>query len=488
MAADITTPSAFYDKLLPGWNIIEALDSTSSMRAANKTYLPQSPNEADDMYQNRLNRAVLTPYLRKTVTNYVGRIFAEPVILGEDVPAKIVEWSENIDLHGNNITVFFKSAASQSIKKGSAWVLVDYPRVVDAKTLADERDIGARPYLTFYPAESVFFAKINDRGKLAEVRLSETVTEPDGEFGETQIEQIRRLFLSGSGVVYQIWRKQDSNINKESAWIIYDQGTMSIDEIPVVPIFTNRQDLPLVSPPPLLDLAYLCIKHWQDQSAQDNVAEVARYPMLAANGWKAEEDADIAVGPRFMLATNDPQGKFYYVEHSGAAIAAGRAELERLENHIALEGVRPLIRQVSNSNTTATQINSEDSTTKSEIEFWKESIKDAIETCLLLMAKWHGLGEDGGGSVTLTGDFDFALSDAAALAILQQMRSSGDLSRYTLWEEMKRRGIISDSFDPEVEAERIESEGPRLDEMSMFGEPPLKQKPKEEEPAKKEVK
>lgn len=478
MASDITSRSAFYDELEPDWKMIEALKSTRSMRAARALYLPQSKNELDEMYQNRLNRATLAPFFKKTVNNFAGRIFSKPVMLEEDVPPKLIEWSENIDRQGNNMTVFFKNAAAQAIRKGSAWAMVDYPRVDGAETLADERALGARPYLTFYPAESVFYARIDEQGKLSEVRMFETITIPDGEFAEQQIQQIRRIFKNESNTVtYQIWRDDESK--KDSDWVVVAEGIMSIDEIPVVPIFTNPQDDPLFSPPPLIDLAYLCVKHWQAQSEQDNVAEVARYPMLAVNGWDKDKDTDIAIGPRFMLATNEPAGKFYYVEHSGAAIASGRAELERLEDQIAMEGTRPMTRNRTANGATATQIESEDSTTKSEIELWKESIKDAIEKCLLLMAKWVGMGEDAGGSVALTGDFDFATADASTLSMLQQMRTRGDLSQMTLWSEMKRRGILGDSFEPEDEQDRLSSEGPTMEEMSMMDSTKSKQSKEE---------
>jgi hypothetical protein len=36
--------------------------------------------------------------------------------------------------------------------------------------------------------------------------------------------------------------------------------------------------------PPLLDLAYLNVKHWQSQSDQDNILHIARVPILALIG------------------------------------------------------------------------------------------------------------------------------------------------------------------------------------------------------------
>ena len=69
---------------------------------------------------------------------------------------------------------------------------------------------------------------------------------------------------------------------------------------------------------PLLDLAWLNIAHWQSSSDQRHVLTVARFPMLAGSG--VPENTNVVVGPDRMLTTPNADGKFYYVEHTGAAI------------------------------------------------------------------------------------------------------------------------------------------------------------------------
>jgi hypothetical protein len=461
LASNIATTSAVYEKYVSSWAMTRALmGGTAAMRMAGRTYLPQNLFEEGKDYRDRLDRATLAPFYRKTVSNLAGRIFAKPVALQDDVPKSIKEWCENIDRQGSNITVFFGNAARKGIDNGSVGILADYPKAEGVPTLADERGLGARPYLTIYPAESILYVRFDDAGKLIEARLMEIISEPNGEFGEEEVRQIRRLLRDSDGVRYEIWRTVSSPAGNSGEWEIVSDGPMTIDEIPLALVYLNPQDTHHDSPPPLLDLAYLCVKHWQDQSAQDNVAEVARFPIFAASGWNKDEDVEIVLGPKRMVATSEPGGRFYYVEHSGAAIAAGRAELERLEDQIAMEGIRPLTRQRTANGATATQIQSEDQNVKSEAQLWGEKIKDAVETCLMFMAKWAGLGDDAGGSVDMTGDFNFVDIDAATLSSLQQMRSSGDLSRQTLWEEFKRRGILSDGFDAEAEQVRIDEEPP----------------------------
>ena len=71
------------------------------------------------------------------------------------------------------------------------------------------------------------------------------------------------------------------------------------------------------------------------------------------------------------------------------------------------------------------------------------------------------MGEWGGASLTPTisvhTDFTPSVSESDT-ASLASLWSAGGLSRETLWSEMKRRSVLSDSFDDELEAQRIEDE------------------------------
>ena len=462
---NVATPNKQYTELVPSWDKVRTLMAgTKAMRAAGKLYLP--PQKGEDIsedgtpsnYATRLSKATLAPFFRLTVNNFVGRIFAKPVALQKDVSDTIKEWCENVDRQGSHINVFFVSVVREAIAKGSAWVMVDYPRAQGVMTLQDERQAGLRPYLTLYNAESVIAVRTDDTGNIVEARIKEDIEVDVDEFESDTITQVRRLIRDAGGVRFEIWQQTASN---EWRMIPELSGTMTIDEIPLVPLFTNTES-PGYSPPPLLDLADQCIKFWQQQSEQDNVTEVARFPIFAVSGW-SKDDKPIQFGPRMMMATSEASGKFYYVEHTGAAIAAGRAELERLEEQIAMEGTRPL--QQTRSTATATQIESEDATVKSTAQIWGELSKDAIEKCLALMAKWAGMGEDAGGSVVLDGDFDVVGADAIQMQQLATMRASRDISRLTLWAEMQRRGVLDDSFDREAESARLEEEG--IDGLEM---------------------
>jgi hypothetical protein len=87
-------------------------------------------------------------------------------------------------------------------------------------------------------------------------------------------------------------------------------------------------------------------------------------------------------------------------------------------------------------------------------------VKDTVEKALGFMADFTGEVE--GGTITPNTDFGISLRDAKDLEILQRMKLAGDLSRPSLWAELKRRGVLMEDFDAEAEDERLAEEGAAL--------------------------
>lgn len=75
------------DAMREDWAIVEPLmRGTSAMRLAAERLLPKWPKEEDLDYRVRLKQSTLLPAYSETIKNNTGRVFAEPIVLGEDVP------------------------------------------------------------------------------------------------------------------------------------------------------------------------------------------------------------------------------------------------------------------------------------------------------------------------------------------------------------------------------------------------------------------
>ena len=199
--------------------------------------------------------------------------------------------------------------------------------------------------------------------------------------------------------------------------------------------------------PPLEDLADLNVAHWQSQSDQRNILHVARVPILFGAGFEAT--AKIVVGAGTMARSTDPAATLSYVEHSGAAIGAGRDDLKDLETQMQVMGLQLLL---PSPNKTATGEIRDDVKENSQLAMMAKALEDALEGALGFMAAFEGGGEDAGGSVTVNTDFGVASRDAADLRALTEAARDGHITAATLVRELKRRGVLGDDGEGGTEA------------------------------------
>ena len=418
------------------------------MRVNGKTYLPQWPNESADSYRARLATATLYPAFKRTVKVLSSKPFSKALTLSDNVPARIVPWLDDADLQGRNLQAFLYEVMKDCVAYGISGVLVDYPKAQGIATVADEKMAGVRPYFVHYPPGTVIgwrSERINGVETLTQLRLKETILEPSGEFGEEIIEQIRVLTPG----VWQIWRKV-----RFKDWVLYDEGQTTLNQIPFVPFYGDRTGF-MTGESPLVELAYQNVEHYQSSSDQQTILHVARVPILTIIG--ANDDTEITIGA--ASAAKLPSGSdLKFVEHSGAAISAGRQALLDLEERMRQTGAELLVMKPGQA--TATEIYSDDEANKCDLQRITENFEDAVDQLLQFMADW--VGESDGGNIELFKDFGAAaLSDASAQLLLTT-NQAGKISDMTLVSEFKRRGILSPDLDYETEQERIADQMPPI--------------------------
>jgi hypothetical protein len=463
--ADVATPSSAYQRMAPRWELAEALlGGTEAMRAAGDKYLPRHEKESETNYQNRLQRATLLNMFEDTVGKLSGKPFEDDMVL--DVPAQLEEILKDVDLQGTAVQPFCRTWFRTAWAKCFAHVLVDMPiveRQLDAagkpipRTLEDDRTEGKRPYWVLIRPENVLAAYAtteNGREVLQHVRILETSIERDG-FDEVCVQRIKVL-EPGHWYTW-IYNAQ------EKEWVQEDEGLTGLDEIPLRTFYTGRREGLMEGKPPLTDLAHLNIAHWQSTSDQRNVLTVARFPILAASGLG---DGNVDIGPNKYLTTEDPQGKWYYVEHTGAAIEAGRKDLEDLENQMASYGAEFMRKKPGNETATARALDS--SETQSDLAASVKTFRDCVEECLQLTAKWMSL-EDGGTVQISYVDSEDNGADAPELTALTEMRKNRDISRKAMTDEMKRRGVLSEDYDVEEDQALLDDEAPTDGLNKMYG-------------------
>lgn len=462
MAFKVNEQSAAVKAMASRWTLAETLlGGTDAMRAAGQTYLPKEEAEEQRDYDRRLAVAVLFPAFGRTVETLSAKPFSQPVTLSEDIPEQIAELLGNVDLEGRNLDTFAAEVMETTMGPGFSGILVDVPAVPAdkrPKTLADERALKLRPYWVHVKPGSILGwkrTKIKGEWVLSQLRLMECVEVDDGEFGTAEVEQVRVL-TPGAWATY---RKASGDQKDE--WLLHESGTTSLDIIPFVPVYGKRTGF-MTSRPPLLELAHLNVKHWQSQSDQDNILHVARVPILTARQCGDKFSLKIGASAAVDLG-NGPEAELKYVEHSGAAIDAGKVSLDDLKDEMRQAGAELLV--VQKVQKTATETNSEDSVGMCALQRIAQGLEDAIDQALQITAQFMKAG-DSGGSVKLFDDYGAMNMAEASAQILLAANTAGKISDQTLRSELKRRGILSADVDEDEEKSRISEDGPALGLMA----------------------
>jgi hypothetical protein len=472
--------------------IADIWGGTETMRIAAKRWLPQEPGETAVMYGNRVNRSTFYNGYKRAVKNLAGKPFTKAFTYANGLDKVIKDQIfVDIDRSGRHLEVFANDFLVESLKDGLRAILIEYPDTSQVSTLEQERKLGNRFYfIEIDPRQIIAFRYKIEGGKfiLLHFRYKEIVTEAVGDWGEQQVEQIRVLEPGR----WQVWRQKkdipglDASTEAEKqTWAPYDYGRTSLDVVPIVVYYTGRINF-LDADPPMLDLAYLNVQHWQSSSDQAHILHVARVPILFGSGWantdSTGEKKGVMVSPNAMITNPNVAAKLEYVEHHGYAITSGEKDIENIENRMAVMGVQLLIERPGKPSAakTATQVLGETESDYSDLGIMVRNLEDALEAATSIGAKYQGIKTPDGRYISIYKDFGITLRDAADLQTLLDMRAEGQITQETFLLEMKRRGIFGPDFDVEAEIEKVRLEPPSLLNMPV---PPISTLSVKPEPA-----
>lgn len=419
---------------------------TKAMRKAGEKYLPK--NEAEELkdYQARLDRSFLFNAYRKTVKDMSGKVFMQPVTLNED-NATVAEWVDNIDLQGQHLTNFAQAVMRDGMQAGISYILVDAPRREGQVTQLQARTSGLRPYFVHLMAEDILGWKttvVNNQTVLSQLRFMESVSlpDPDDEFKEMRIPQVRVMDRLAGSVNIRLFRKDGTD-----KWVMVEEYAIPVPEIRVAPFYANRSAF-FMGEPVLEDLADLNVAHWQSSADQTNILHISRVPILFMKG--IEDMGRIVAGPHVAITTSELGADVKYVEIGGdGGIAHGRQSLLDIELQMQVQGLQLLVKQ--------------DSATGAMLDASKETsqlgqIADNLEDCLNLALSWLC---DFGGQEEVTcsvhKDFDALSMTGQELTFLLQAVNTGNMTKERFLIEVKRRGVVADDMDVDAELEALEA-------------------------------
>jgi hypothetical protein len=432
------------------------MGGTDSMRKAGSTHLPMWQAEDPLYYETRLQKATLFPAYSRTCEVLAAKPFSKPITLSEKLSTRVQDLCKNIDNQGRSLHVFGAALLEHALAYGMSGIMVDAPNTKQVPTeradgqlsVADEQKYNIRPYFVMIRAEDILGWKVKyDNGKpvLTQLRLLECAVEEEGEFHDKQVEQIRVL-EPGKWTTY---RKRSAGDGRQE-WAKFEDGTTKLKVIPFVPVYGQYEGF-MCSKPPLIDVAFMNVEHWQSKSDQQTILHIARVPILCAIGGDDKTQIKVGANAAINVAIG---GDIKFVEHSGRAIGAGKESLADLEEQMRQAGAELLV--LKPGDVTATQIHSENEAGMCALQRIALDCENAMDQALKIMSEWLGDTVVEDGAVKLFNDYGAATLAEASLDLLIKMNMSSKLSDETLFKEAQRRGMVSAEIKWDEELDRID--------------------------------
>jgi hypothetical protein len=433
---EINDPNNTWFQQEPHWILIEdLLGGTYQMRSKHRKYLMQEPRELDESYDNRLARSVCPPYFLRLERMLAGMLTRKPVRLS-DTGNNLREQLFDVDLQGNDLNVWTYETARKMIRYGHIGVLVDAPAAGN----------NGRPYWVTYTPRDILGWRtemINGEMQFSQLRLLEKVSEPDGQYGEKIVEQVR-LLTPGA---FEIHRKA-----KTGKFVKVDEGTMPVEKIPFSVAYSNRVNL-LESRPPMADIAELNLKAYQIQSDLDNQLHISAVPMLAFYGFPQNAE-EVSAGPGEAIAF-PADGRAEYIEPDGKSYDAQFRRLDRLESQINELGLAAVLGQKLSAETAEAK-RIDRSQGDSTMMVVAQQMQDMIDNCLMFHSQY--INSDAG-SCFVNRDFLSQRLEPQEIQALLTLYTSGSITQKTLLDQLTEGEVLGDEFDVEEEIEATQSGG-----------------------------
>jgi hypothetical protein len=438
-------------------------------------YLPKFENETTEDYQRRRRNAPVTNIYSDISRNLASKPFSKTLELAEETPDQYKKLAENIDGQGNNLHVFASETFKAGLDKGFDWILVDYTKVPPGSTLADEAGIGARPYWVRIHAErmlAVYSDFLNGNEIFVHARIYEpTVQRVD--YVEQLVERVRifnreplfnedGLTVGYADPTWEVWEAQmiqsvdaQGKTTSTETWVMIDSGTVTIGFIPLVPFRTGRRHgTTWRIDPPLRDLAYMQIEEFQQESNLKTIKELTAFPMLTGNGVNPPADGGgITIGPHKVLfappSMEGRPGAWAFIEPSAESLNFLKNDLEALRKSMKDLGMQPL----TDANLTVVTTANVAAKAHNAVQAWALGLKDALQQAWKFTALW--LNQKDEPLVNVHTDFGVDQEAGTELDALLKAEGQGILSKKTVQEEFKRRGVLSDDFDPDEEEQLL---------------------------------
>jgi len=449
----VDTKNSEYNKYYETWERCEhAAQGQDEIHEYGVKFLPRLSGQTDQEYYAYKQRALYFNATARTIDGLTGMLFMKPEAVV--APAAMDDIIADFTMGGLSLHQFAEMVAEHVITIGRCGVLVDYPPITSAITLAQAQAQGSRPYATMYDAESIInwkTGRINNVEQLTLVVLEEENEIPVDEF-ESKCEPQWRVLDLGDGGIYRqrVFRK-----DKRGEFILVEEiypqiNGKALNKIPFE-FFGVRDNTPCVDKPPLLDLVDVNLSHYRTTADYEHGLHFVGLPTPVVTGYYSDDkSASLRIGSGTAWLLPDPQSKAFYLEFTGQGLGELREALRSKEAMMATLGARILAPEKRAAEAAQTA-NIHRSSENSVLASIAQSISVGLTHVMEWLRDWSNITGDV--KVELNRDFIPNSMTAQDVDSLVKSWQSGAISHETLFENLVAGDIIAQdtSFDDEME-------------------------------------
>ena len=428
-----------------------------------ETYLPKLSGQLLDstygqkLYDSYKNYAYFFPSVGRTVDGYTGVAFRK----APAIELKNDNLLKDITLDGKTLVDFSKSVFEEVVINYRPCILVDYSK--DAN----------RAYMRMYKTLDILDWRagyINGVNQVNFVKLKEirTVTDPENEFNNIDLDQIRILDIYDDIYRQRTYIKSSSSISIENSFkesIVIKDNEYTLFEtinpvmnnnyfkyIPCFPISTKGLDWDL-DYSPINDLADVSINFFRVSASHKNAQLLTGNPTPCLIGLQDDDDDEgVSLGSSRVLTFNEG-GSSWFLTLGSEGLLALENDLATLKNDMAVVGAR-ILSSDPNGVESAETAQIHRAGEQSVLMALSNSVSNVIEKALKLAVEWSGDSSD---KVTfsLVVDFDTTGISQPILNQLWLMYNAGNISFATLFAAMKKGEIYPNGWTEKDELKAI---------------------------------
>lgn len=460
----LSKTNAKYDNMLSVWQMCrDAKTGQRAIHARTTTYLPKVySDQSAESYTKYLRRALFMNATGRTVDGMVGFVFRRyPTI---KLAPQITEFETDITTEGVSLAGLAQKIVDDVITVGRAGILVDFPsQILDATiTISQAQQAGLRPYIAYYRTEDVHnweYSRRNNRYVLTRVWLYE----PEVDNETLAVNSVyRELHMDDGYYGVRIWRN-----GERVAELTPLLNGQRITEIPFwfcQPMEATGND---IQPPPIEDLVYVNISHYQNSASLENGAFVAGQPTPWVNGIpdpKTFPQLNLGSETFLALPENSTAG---FLQCGSEGFATIEKLMDRKQEQMAQLGARILASDKKAAETAETQ-NIKRGGENSVLQTLAASVDMSLTKALQFMAAWIGASDADIAATQFELNKDYVPQgmDAQLLTALVAAWQSGAISYNTFFANLQKGEIAPESATAEDEQDLIATAAPRLGAIS----------------------